>query len=163
MQRIERNVGPKPGDELVVAIWRKSDLSDSIPVHDRGQVVLALLCSQQVTGISPDFQERQLKDEYTKYVKSPAISAIALRRISILAAVKQAGPYSGDTTAILSNALAMAGGITSSTDRENSQLIRGGQVISESLNRSMLVGSALSMRSGDQIGSLDAQLARYGY
>lgn len=150
MERVRGQVGLRPGDALAVAIWREPELSDTIPVNDRGQVVLPLLGPRNVEGISPDSLERQLEREYSEYVRSPAVSITALRRISILGAVRNPGLYPVDATVTLSDALALAGGLAPNGDRDDIQLVRGGKVMRESLDGSMLVG-ALPIQSGDQI------------
>jgi polysaccharide export outer membrane protein len=150
IQQMKEQVGLRPGDALAVAIWREPELSDTIPVNDRGQVVLPLLGPREVQGISPDSLERQLEREYSEYVRSPAVSITALRRISILGSVREPGLYPVDATVTLSDALAMAGGLSPDGDRDGIQLVRGGEVMRESLQASMLVG-ALPIQSGDQI------------
>ncbi len=50
----------------------------------------------------------------------------------------------------LSDALAMAGGVTPNGNRNDIELIRDGTVIRQSVDRAAVVGS-LDIRSGDQI------------
>lgn len=143
-------MGLRPGDALAIAIWREPELSDTVRVNERGEVVLPLLGTRSVRGLSPDSLERQLAGEYSEYVKSPAVSITALRRISILGEVKRPGLYPVDATVSLSDALALAGGTTGAADRDDIRLIRDGRVLRQSLARSSLVGS-LPVQSGDQI------------
>ena len=140
----------RPGDALRVQIWREGDLSGTFQVDDRGIVTLPLLGDRDVRGMDPDELRERLLADYREYVKSPSMDVTILRRVNILGAVGQPGLYSVDATISLSEALGMAGGITSTGDTDDIQLIRDGRVIRRALDRATLVGES-DIRSGDQI------------
>lgn len=140
----------QPGDAVQVTIWREPDLTGKFEVNDRGVVVFPLLGERDVTGMSPDSLEARLASEYRDYVKNPSVEVKALRRVSILGAVRQPGLYPVDETISVAEALAMAGGVSPEGNRKDIRLVRDGRVIRQSLAYATVVGSS-PIRSGDQI------------
>lgn len=143
-------LGLRAGDALLLRVWREPELSDTVRVDQYGRVVLPLLGERQVAGITTDSLERQLERDFREYLKNPAIDITALRRVSILGAVTRPGLYTVDATISLSDALALAGGVSSDGDESGIRLIRDGTVLRESLDRSALM-ARLPIRSGDQV------------
>ena len=149
--QVEPSPGLRPGDAILLKVYREPGMSDTIQVDESGNATFPLLGTRKVTGISSDSLKRRLLDEYREYVTSPSIEIQVLRRISILGAVKQPGLYPVDPTVGLSDALAMAGGTTNIADRSDIRVIREGQlVLRTNLERSVEVGD-LPIRSGDRI------------
>jgi len=147
---VPAHVGVRPGDAVLIKVWREPDLSDTAQVNADGRLVLPLLGERQVAGMSPDSLRKELEHDYRKYLENPSIEVKVLRRIAILGQVKSPGLYPVDATVTLSDALAMAGGVTSNGNRNDIELIRDGTVVRQSVDRAAVVGS-LDIRSGDQI------------
>lgn len=142
--------GLRPGDALLLRVWREPELSDTVRVDRHGRVVLPLLGEREVAGITTDALERHLERDFREYLKNPAIDVTALRRVSILGAVTRPGLYTVDATISLSDALALAGGVTRDGDERGIRLVRDGAVVRESLEPSALM-ARLPIRSGDQV------------
>lgn len=140
----------KPGDAVLLKIWREKEMSDTLQVHENGDLTLPLLGTRNVTGVPTDSLKRQLMADYRDYLKSPAIEIKVLRRISVLGEVKQPGLYPVDPTYSLTDALALAGGPTPQADRSDIQLVRDGEVIRKSLDETRRIAYT-PIRSGDQI------------
>lgn len=145
-----QRVGVRPGDAVLIKVWREPDLSDTAQVNEQGRLVLPLLGERQVAGMSPDSLRRELEQDYRRYLDNPSIEIKVLRRIAILGQVRHPGLYPVDATVTLSDALAMAGGVTPDGNRNDIELVRNGDVVRQSVDRAAIVGS-LDIRSGDQI------------
>ncbi len=143
-------VGLRPGDAIKVEIWQEPDLSGEYMVNTEGVAVFPLLGERRVTGISAAVLERQLVADYKEYLENPSVNVTVLRRISILGVVRKPGLYPVDPTFTLTDALALAGGISPMGNQKDIRLVRSGRVIQRSLDGAVMVGS-LSIGSGDQI------------
>lgn len=140
----------RPGDAIQVEIWREPDLSGKFQVNEEGAVVFPLLGRRQVTRMTPDSLQRRLVDDYREYLDNPSVNVTVLRRISIVGEVRKPGLYPVDPTVSLSDALAMAGGVTPRADTDEIRLIRGESVVRSGIDRGQVVGT-LPIRSGDRI------------
>lgn len=143
-------VGLKPGDAVRVDIWQEPDLTGEFLVSPEGTVVFPLLGERVVAGKAPAEVESQLATEYREYLENPSVKVTALRRISILGEVRQPSLYMVDATVSLTEALAMAGGITPTGDPGKVTLVRNGTVLAASVDPGQAIGS-MPIRSGDQI------------
>lgn len=133
-----------------VDILEVPDLSGTFTVAPNGQVVLPLVGHELVAGEAPATVEAELLKAYGKYLETPSVKVTALRRIAILGAVRRPNVYMVDATVSLTDALAMAGGILPDGNPDNIRLIRGGQVLVQSLDAAEAV-DATPIQSGDQI------------
>ena len=143
-------VGLKPGDAVRVRVYRDTSLTGEFRVNENGAVVLPLLGRREVAGITPDSLRSRLLADYAEYLKEPAIDVTVLRRISILGSVRNPGLYPVDPTVSLSEALALAGGVTPDADRGDIRLVRSGRVLREDLDQGTLLGTT-PIESGDRI------------
>lgn len=142
--------GLRPGDGVMVMVWREEDLSGTFVVDDRGIVTLPLIGERDVTGLGTSEIRDNLLADYREYLQNPSIEVTVLRRINIIGAVAEPGLYSVDATVSLSDALGLAGGITPAGDSDDIRLIRGDEMIRRRLDGSTPVGF-YGVRSGDQI------------
>lgn len=143
-------VGVRPGDALRVRVYGDSAVSGEFRVNENGRVVLPLVGDRHVEGLTPDSARAYLRAAYGQYLRDPVIDVTVLRRVSILGAVRQPGLYPVDPTVSLAEALATAGGVTGSADRDGIRLIRDGRVIREQLDRQTLLGQT-PIQSGDRV------------
>ena len=143
-------VGLKPGDAVRVSIWQEPDLTGEFLVNRAGRVVFPLLGEREVAGISPEAVEAQLTAEYRTYLENPSVEVTVLRRIAILGEVRNPSLYMVDPTVSLTQALALAGGLTPTGDRNDIRLVRNGEMLVRSLDPSRAVG-AMPIESGDEI------------
>ena len=143
-------VGLKPGDAVRVSIWQEPDLTGEFLVNRAGRVVFPLLGEREVAGISPEAVEAQLTAAYRTYLENPSVEVTVLRRIAILGEVRNPSLYMVDPTVSLTQALALAGGLTPTGDRNDIRLVRNGEMLVRSLDPSRAVG-AMPIESGDEI------------
>jgi protein involved in polysaccharide export with SLBB domain len=139
-----------PGDVVRVQIWREEDLSGEFQVNEQGDVVLPLLGTKKVSGISQEKLRDQLTEEYGQYLVNTAVNVTLLRRVNVLGEVRIPGQYTVDATNSVADVIARAQGITSDGNAEDIVLIRGGQRLRADLAGTQSLQEA-GIRSGDQI------------
>jgi len=139
-----------PGDAVRVQVWREADLSGTFTVDDRGVITLPLLGEREVEGLNPATLRDRLLSDYTTYLQNPSIEVTILRRINILGEVRNPGLYPVDATVSMADALALAGGVTSSGDLNKIELVRDNEVVAKGVNQASMIGAS-DIRSGDQI------------
>jgi polysaccharide export outer membrane protein len=142
--------GLRPGDAVQVSIWQEADLSGEFHVDPEGKVVLPLLGERTVTGVSSSELERGLAEDYRAFLENPSVRVTVLRRIAIFGEVRNPDLYLVDATVTLWDALAMAGGILPTGNRDQVLLRRDGDVLIANLDLDRLVGET-PIQSGDQI------------
>ncbi len=139
-----------PGDVVEVQIWREEGLSGQFIVDENGAVVLPLIGTREVMGISPQDLRDQLAEEYAVYLQNPSVNVTLLRRITVAGEVRVPGLYTVDATVSLADLIARAGGLTSDGDGDRVTLTRGGRQYNLDLNGTAVVGDA-GIRSGDRL------------
>jgi len=139
-----------PGDVIEVRIWLEPDLSGRFQVDEDGSVVLPLLGSKQVVGVSPQELRDQLTEGYKRYLINPSVNITLLRRINILGEVRVPGLYTVDATVSVADVIALAQGLTPDGSAGDIALVRGGQIIRPNLTGTAVIGES-DIRSGDQI------------
>jgi polysaccharide biosynthesis/export protein len=152
-----------PGDVVRLRIWREPDLSGDFPIDESGEVVLPRVGPVKATSETPQSLKTKLYSEYQKYLAQTSIDVTVLRRVQVLGAVKNPGLYPLDATMTISDAVAMAGGVTTDGNEKKVQLVRGGQTLSGNLpQRTRLADTPV--RSGDQLYiPYRSWLSRNGY
>ena len=152
-----------PGDVVRLRIWREPDLSGDFPIDESGEVVLPRVGPVKATSETPESLKAKLYSEYQKYLAQTSIDITVLRRVQVLGAVRNPGLYPLDATMSVSDAIAMAGGVTSDGNEKKVQLVRGGQKLSGNLpQRTRLADTPI--RSGDQLYvPYRSWLSRNGY
>lgn len=139
-----------PGDMVRLRVWRGDNMNGDYLVNNDGTVVFPLLGPWPVTGKSADSLKAELVAEYGKYLRTPSIEVLPLRRVAITGAVQKGGLYPVDPTMTLADALALAGGATPQGDPNKVDLIRDGRVIRAELRQDVRI-LELPIRSGDQL------------
>ena len=152
-----------PGDVVRLRIWREPDLSGDFPIDESGEVVLPRVGPVKATSETPQSLKAKLYSEYQKYLAQTSIDVTVLRRVQVLGAVRTPGLYPLDATMTVSDAVAMAGGVTPDGNEKKVQLVRGGQKLIGNLpQRTRLADTPI--RSGDQLYiPYRSWLSRNGY
>lgn len=139
-----------PGDMVRLRIWRGDNMNGDYLVNNDGTAVFPLIGPWPVTGKSADSLKVELVAEYGRYLRTPSIEVLPLRRVIITGAVQRGGLHPVDPTMTLADALALAGGATPQGDPNKVDLIRDGRVIRAELRQDMRI-LELPIRSGDQL------------
>jgi len=139
------------GDVLRVAIWREPDLSGDFMVDESGMVTLPLLGQRRVAGIPVQRLRDELVRDYGAQLRNNSISITPLRRLSVLGEVNKPGVYPVDLTVTLSEAIAMAGGISPIGDPRRIRVVRSdGRVVNDRISAETQLAQT-GVRSGDQV------------
>ena len=138
-----------PGDAVRINYWREVDMNGEFPVDEAGFVVLPMLGRIEVAGRDPIALKRLLMDGFEAQLREPEIEITFLRRVSILGGVQTPGLYLLDPTMRLADAVALAGGASSTGDLKKTSILRDGQDVTESVSLSAPLVNQLE--SGDQI------------
>lgn len=143
-------VGLKPGDAIRVSIWQEPDLTGEFMVAQNGKVVFPLLGERDVLEMPLEEVESRLSADYREYLENPSVEVMVLRRIAILGEVRQPSLYMADPTVTLTEALALAGGVSPVGNKNDIRLVRGDRVLVQSMEGNQIIGAA-AIQSGDQI------------
>lgn len=140
----------RPGDVVRLSIWREKDLSGDYTVDESGMTVFPKLGPRRVAGVSLDALKDSLITSYQRYLRNPSIDVTFLRRVTILGAVRKPGIYPLGPTMTVSDALAMAEGVSPDGQQNHVEIRRGGQVIKADLSVDTRIADS-PVRSGDQL------------
>src|SRR5205814_4412483 len=140
----------RPGDVIRLRIWREPDLSGDFPVDETGTATFPKIGAFKVFDYTPSGLKTKLLQSYAQYLVNPSVEVTMLRRINVLGAVQHPGLYPVDPTMTIADALAVAGGATSSGDQHHVVLVRNGARITEALSAETSIAET-PLRSGDQL------------
>jgi polysaccharide export outer membrane protein len=138
-----------PGDVVRLRIWREPDLTGDYVVDETGQIVLPLVGRLRVVDESAASLRSRLMSGYARFLQSPSIEVIPLRRVTVLGAVRNPGLYPVDLTTSVADALALAGGVAPDGNPDRVELLRGGRRVA-TFSRNALFAD-LPLQSGDQL------------
>lgn len=140
----------KPGDVLRLRIWREPDLSGEFAVDEAGVVILPKLGRLLVSTLTPAELEVMLSHEYAVYLRNPSVEVTALRRVSVLGAVRTSGVYLADPTMTLREVLALAGGVMPQGRADGVEIRRGSMRLRVPISGVVESGQA-RLLSGDEV------------
>jgi protein involved in polysaccharide export with SLBB domain len=140
----------QPGDVIRLKVWREPDLTGDFIINESGDAVLPRIGALHVVSMSPDSLKTHVISTYTQYLRDPSIEVTFLRRITVLGSVNKPGLYDADETMMLTDVLALAGGVSPDGKRDKVELFRNGQLIVPKLRSDVrLVDSPI--QSGDKL------------
>jgi protein involved in polysaccharide export with SLBB domain len=116
-----------PHDVLDISILHEEELSQIVRVSEKGAISFPLLGEIQVTGFTAIELERELEAKLEKdYLVSPSVN-ISIKEystISVLGQVKKPGSYEIKGRLTVTQAIAMAGGLTNIASPNGTTVIR---------------------------------------
>lgn len=142
--------GIRPGDIVRLRVWREPDLSGEFAVDENATVVLPRVGRMDVASETAESLEQRLVEFYSEFLQHSSIDVTLLRRVQILGAVKNPGLYPVDPTMSVSDALALAGGITNQGNISRVELLRRGERMAFQVRESTRIGDS-PIQSGDQL------------
>ena len=140
------------GDAIRVTVHQQPDLTTEARINERGSIPMPLVGEVKVGGLSQAEAAAKiaasLKDG--KYLKNPqvavAVTTVRSRQVSVLGAVARPGRYPlDDTSPLLSDVIAAAGGITA-VGGDTVLVIRDGKE-----ERVPLLGKSYKLKGGETI------------
>ena len=143
-------VAAKPGDKVLVKIYRESELSGEFVVPESGEVDFPKIGPVRVDRISTDSLRALLIAQYSHSLRDPAIEVTVLRRVNVIGAVRSPGFYYADPTVTVKGALALAGGVTPDGNKNRVELLRDNKRTGISLSSEPSLADS-PVQSGDQV------------
>jgi protein involved in polysaccharide export with SLBB domain len=141
---------PQPGDRIVIHVVGEPNLSDTMMINEHGDAPFARLGVIHVTDLSIAALEDTLRGRYAKFLRTPAIELVVLRRISVEGQVYRPDVYFIDVATTLREVIVRAGGMTEAADRNDVSIVREGKrthIPNWQSNQSV----AADLKSGDQV------------
>jgi protein involved in polysaccharide export with SLBB domain len=139
----------RPGDGLRVRVWREPDLSGDFTVDESGVVTLPKLGPIRVGDESVAVLKARIVSSYAKYITQP-VEVTPLLRVRVLGEVRTPGLYKVEPGMTLNDAIALAGGTTSSGRADRVNLIRNGRSVDAVLSPNAVLAES-PLQSGDQL------------
>jgi protein involved in polysaccharide export with SLBB domain len=140
----------RPGDRIAVIVARELELTDTVMVNESGEAAFAKLGLMRVDTMSIKQLQEMLREQYSRYLRNPAIEITVLRRIAVQGEVRSPNVYLVDVTTPVRDLIARANGLTDAANRKKIYIIRDGQRIKVE-NWESDVSAAAELRSGDQV------------
>lgn len=151
-----------PEDELIVNVWKESDLSRSVPVRPDGKISLPLLNDVQASGLTPMQLGSEITTRLKKFIAEPQVTIIVSRvnsqRIYIVGEVNHAGAFPLVPNMTVLEALSSAGGCSPFAKQTKIYILRleNGQEVRRPFNfKEVLSGQRMEqnvlLKAGDTI------------
>ncbi len=138
------------GDVIRLNIWREPDMSGEFVVDEHGTVVFPKLGIRKVTDVTVDSLRALLIADYQRFLQNPSINIVFLWRIKVWGAVMKPGLYPVTATTTLTDAVAIAGGVSPNGRTDQIELVRDGTKKLISLKQPSSILSS-QVKSGDEI------------
>jgi polysaccharide export outer membrane protein len=139
----------RPGDKVVIRVWRQEDISGEYQLNSYGGLKLPLVGEVPAAGLTADALTDTLVERYSAYIKNPMIIVTPMFRVTILGAVKMPGSYWVSGAENVTDLIAMAGGLAEKAVMERTKITRGEEVI--------VVNAAQYIRTGRTLEDIGIQ------
>lgn len=110
-----------PDDVLAIKADNLDELSESVRVNDRGEIVLPLVGTLRVKGMTTSDVERDITKKIARYVEHPVVNVTVKeyrsQRITVVGAVRSPQVYAINGQYHLLDMLMMAGGLSDDAGR----------------------------------------------
>jgi polysaccharide biosynthesis/export protein len=118
------------GDVIGINVWENANLNTEATIRPDGTITLPLVGDVKAAGETPTTLKTRIKTQLANFVKMQGTEVtIAVRawksyRFTIQGEVSRAGVHTSDQFLTVSDALALAGGLTRFAKRDEIKLIR---------------------------------------
>src|ERR1051325_10976200 len=118
------------GDVISINVWETPNLSVEATIRPDGTITMPLVGDLKAAGETPTSLKNRIKNQLQAYVKmqgtevTVAVKAWRSYRFTIQGEVSKAGVFSSDQFLTVSDALALAGGLTRFAKRNEITLTR---------------------------------------
>ncbi len=143
--------GLSPGDDIMIQVWRKPELSCECVVAGNGTVVHPLYREVSVAGVPLSVVEERLRTFLSRYEQNPQFVIQPMVRIIVGGEIRSPNIYKVPPETTIAQAVAAAGGPTERGRLDRLRIIRDRQEIMVDLSRPDSDAALLQIRSGDQI------------
>lgn len=140
------------GDSLILAVWRKPELSGGFRVGANGAIHHPLYQEVEVAGVPLEAAQQRLKIFLQRFEANPQFVVQPFFRVVVGGAVANPSLYYFGPEITIPEAITLAGGATEDAGRvKKVRLIRDGQLFQLSLDDRDANSLRIPVRSGDQI------------
>jgi len=140
----------RPGDRIELQFRRDRELNSSVNVDERGEAVFPKLGTIDVADVTIAGLADTLRTRYAVYLRAPELEVTVLRRVVVNGEVRAPNVYMLDVTSGVRDAVARAGGLLETSNKNKVYVIRGGQRVHvKGWENSQ--GPETDLQSGDQI------------
>lgn len=140
----------RPGDRIELQFRLDRELNSSINVSERGEAVFPKLGTLDVERISIGGLQDTLRARYSEFLRSPELEVTVLRRVVVNGEVRLPNVYMLDVTSGVRDAIARAGGLLETSNKDKVYIVRGNQRI-RVRNWENNQGPETDLQSGDQV------------
>ncbi len=144
----------KPGDVILVKVYRHPEYSDTFLVDVDTTIYLPLIGTIKVSHLTARDLKDTLYARFSEFLKRPEIDVVPLFRINILGEVRRPGVYNITSATKLTDAIALAGGLMPDADPKHAIIRRGSEVIKINIDKAITKEKTaydIGLRSGDII------------
>lgn len=147
----DTNVVLQPGDMVKVTVWRNPEMSGDFVVGVNGALRQPLYQEVPIAGIPLDEVEARLTKFLTKYEQNPQLVVEPLFQVTVGGQVRTPNLYPLPRTTTISQAIALAGGVTPDGKLSKVKLYRGGREYQVDLTDPSGRWANEPIQSGDQL------------
>lgn len=147
-----------PGDVVDVIVLGHTDLTQTFVIGPDGYIAMPLIGRLRAAGKTTAQLTAELTEAYRRYLRNPAVTVrvreYRVQRVTLLGQVNKPGSYEYQEGNRLSDALALAGGLTALAAPRKATLTRGNQTIPLDLDKILKEGDAaanLTLQPGDMV------------
>lgn len=140
----------RPGDRIELQFRRDRELNSSVSVNERGEAVFPKLGMIDVTDVTIGGLQDTLRARYSEYLRAPELEITILRRVVVNGEVKLPNVYMLDVTSSVRDAIARAGGLLETSNKNKVYIVRDNRRI-RAKNWETSQGPELDLQSGDQV------------
>jgi len=140
------------GDAVRVTVFQQPDLSQEVRIAENGTIVMPLVGSVKIGGLTPSAAGAQIADALKrgKFLNNPqvtvALTTLRSRQVSVLGQVARPGRYPLDeTSSLLADVVAAAGGVLP-TGSEEVLVTRNGKQ-----QKVPLLGKSFPLEGGETV------------
>lgn len=151
---VSYNAEFKPGDVILVKVYRHPEYSDTFLVDVDTTIYLPLIGTIKVSHLTAPELRDTLYKKFSQFIKRPEIDVIPLFKINILGEVRRPGVYNITSATKVTDAIALAGGLTPDADPKRAIIRRGSKVIKINIDKAITTEKTaydVGLRSGDII------------
>ena len=152
----------KPGDLLVVAVWKEPDLQGPVLVRPDGTFTIPLVGEIDAKGKSVSALQKIISDKLTKFISDPVVTVsvqeVRGNKIYVIGQVTRPGDFIVNPQVDVMQALSMAGGATPFASLGDIKILRRTGTVQEALHfdyTEVLKGRKLEqnieLKSGDVV------------
>ena len=144
------------GDRIVVRVMSDSSLTDTFVVHTGRVLQLGNLVEVPLEGVLRSELQAHLTAQVARYLRDPRVQATSLIRLAVLGEVTRPGYFAMSADVLMSDAIMLAGGPTTSADVDRITIRRGTSDLlkPDEVRAAMVQGRTLdqlNLRAGDEI------------